>query len=60
MIQAAAHFPIDVRNGVKSQWKSRLYLYFVIARMGLFYNRKNKPVLKISNIMILLVLNTFF
>jgi hypothetical protein len=60
MIRAAAHFLIDGRNGVKSQWKSRLYLCFVIARMDLFYNRKNKPVLKISNIMILLVLNTFF
>jgi hypothetical protein len=44
-------------NSVKSQRKSRLYPYIVIARMDLFCNCKNELVLKILNIMILLSLN---
>jgi hypothetical protein len=54
MNQATTSIPLEGLNGVKSQRKSRLYPCFVIARMDLFCNRKNEPVLKILNIMILL------
>jgi hypothetical protein len=54
MNQARTPILLEELNGVKSQWKSQLYPYFVIVRMDLFCNHKNGPILKILNIMILL------
>jgi hypothetical protein len=54
MNNATALILLKGLNGVKSQRKSQLYPCFIIARMDVFCNLNNGPVLKILNIMILL------